>query len=165
MKLDLSRHAPVGLSLSGEWAAFFACLFSLLVTSIGYIVGFNHALSALYFGNTRVKLIPGATMPSFYTLLGDFIYIFVIEATLMLLFIIHHYAYHYQGSKSIYLMRRLPSRWELHRRCLTLPVAGAVVILALGFALVFLFYRTYMAATPPQCLMPDQLEMLWSVLL
>lgn len=38
-----------------------------------------------------------------------------------------------RGSRSIYLMRRLPDRWELARRCLTIPlvlILGAVVLTA-----------------------------------
>ncbi len=33
---------------------------------------------------------------------------------------VQNYQSHYRGSRSIYLMRRLPDRWELHRRCLIL---------------------------------------------
>ncbi len=32
------------------------------------------------------------------------------------------YYSHYQNSQSVYLMRRLPDKWEYHRRCLTLPL-------------------------------------------
>lgn len=57
-----------------------------------------------------------------------------------------HYFYHFHDGRSIYLMRRLPDRGELWRRCLTLPLTGlaAVLILALGLSvLYFWLYETY----------------------
>lgn len=57
-----------------------------------------------------------------------------------------HYFYHFHDGRSIYLMRRLPDRGELWRRCLTLPLTGlaAVLILTLGLSvLYFWLYETY----------------------
>ena len=73
----------------------------------------------------------------------------------------YHYAYHRQGSKSIYLMRRLPSKLELHRRCLTLPIAGILIALLTAFLLLLIYYAVYMNVTPAECLMPGQWQKLW----
>lgn len=64
---------------------------------------------------------------------------------------ITYFLTHYQGSRSIYLMRRLPDRWELWRRCLTLPLAGlaAALVIALGLSAVyFRVYQTYALMNP-----------------
>lgn len=76
-----------------------------------------------------------------------------------------HYAGHYrEGSRPVYLMRRLPDRWEYHRRCLAIP--GIVILIALVLILVFLmlFYVIYMNCTPEACLAPDQWQKIWRVL-
>ena len=63
-----------------------------------------------------------------------------------------HYAYHRQGSRADYTMRRISSRWELHRRCLTIPVTGIVLALALARGLYQLYWWMYLTFTPPECL-------------
>ena len=76
-----------------------------------------------------------------------------------------HYAGHYrEGRRPVYLMRRLPDRWEYHRRCLAIP--GIVILIALVLILVFLmlFYVIYMNCTPEACLAPDQWQKIWRVL-
>ena len=83
---------------------------------------------------------------------------------LPLVFLLWHYAYHYQGSRSVYLMRRLPDRWEYHRRCLAIPaatVAATAVLLAGSLAL---FYGAYMLFTPAACVVPGQWAEIWRVL-
>ena len=62
------------------------------------------------------------------------------------------YLYYYQGSKSIYLMRRLPNRWEMHRRSITLPFAAFVIAVMTEIALWLLYYGIYLVCTPAQCL-------------
>ena len=74
---------------------------------------------------------------------------------------VFHYRYHSQGSKSIYLMKHLPDRMELHRRCLTLPVAGLVICGLTAFLTIVLCYGIYVYFTPKECLSPHQWEMFW----
>ena len=71
---------------------------------------------------------------------------FALLAGWMVALALVHLLSHYQESRSIYLMRRLPDRGELWRRCLTLPLTGlaAVLILTLGLSvLYFWLYETY----------------------
>ena len=76
-------------------------------------------------------------------------------------FISTHYSYHYRESKSIYLMRRLSDPWELHRRCLTLPVVGVGLALLVAFVLLMLYFAVYMGVTPEECLTPHQWQKIW----
>ncbi len=58
-----------------------------------------------------------------------------------------NYSRFWQGSKSIYLMRRLPNKWDLHRRCLTVPAVCCGVYLltaVLIFAVCVVSYRMMM---------------------
>ena len=66
--------------------------------------------------------------------------------------VVYFYFYHYQDSRSIYTMKRLPDRWELWRRCLTLPfwtviISGVLVLLLTG-----VYYLIYLKCTPAGCL-------------
>ena len=41
--------------------------------------------------------------------------------------VILHYVSFYRRSKSVYVMKRLNNRWEMHRRCLLIPVICALI--------------------------------------
>ena len=56
-------------------------------------------------------------------------------------------------------MRRLPQRWELLRRCLTVPVLAAVGYLLEAALLLGIDYAIYRLATPAQAL-----QALWSLM-
>ena len=107
---------------------------------------------------------PSAQLPDFAELLGSALTGFLLVALAMLALAALHYAGHYSGSRSIYLMRRLPSRWELHRRCLTMPALGLAICVVTMLILFFLFYALYMLATPDAVLVPGQLNQIWSVM-
>ena len=49
-------------------------------------------------------------------------------------------------------MRRLPERWELHLRCLTVPVVGVLGAMSLQGILGIFYYLIYIFVTPRQCL-------------
>ena len=60
----------------------------------------------------------------------------------------YHYHYHSQKSKSIYLMKRLPAKNELKKRCLTLPVTGLLITVAMAISLTAIYYICYITITP-----------------
>ena len=154
MRLDnLSRYAPVGMKLHMEKTVWGLGLGASLVYSGLFLIRFVDACGELYEykGVDRV-LIEGAKIERFGVLLGNGLVGFAITAVVMLLFSIYHYLYHFQDSKSIYLMRRLPNRWELSRRCLTLPVAAAVLSLAAAVVLLGFYLGIYLVFTPKGCL-------------
>lgn len=59
-------------------------------------------------------------------------------------------------------MRRLPNRWELARRCLTLPVLAALFFLGLSLGLCLLDFAIYWNVTPDRFLPSFPWEALWS---
>ena len=155
MKIDLSRHAPLGFRVRDEVKGFFGgCFGATLFSLIYFLPRFNDQLDKLYHRNGKNRvLIPGAIMPDFVEIFGRSHWGFLVVIIAALAFIGGHYAYHYQESKSIYTMRRLPSRWELHRRCLTLPLLAVVAYLILAFLILLIFYAVYMNMTPDVCLL------------
>ena len=146
-KIELGAYAPPGLDWRKEVQAYcygLAGAFSLAF--FWYLIRYAGEKSELFFRRGQERILrPGAVMEDFCVLM-DFV---------------SHYQYHSQGSKSIYLMKRLPDRMELHRRCLTLPIAGLVICGLTAFLTIALCYGIYLYFTPKECLSPHQWEMFW----
>ena len=83
----------------------------------------------------------------------------------MILLAIANYRYHFKGSKSVYLMRRLPDPREYARRCWTLPLIGVGICLVLTAVTTAVCYLIYMKCTPASCLVPGQWMRFWSALI
>lgn len=167
MKKDLSYYAPPGMELNQEKRVFIigmvmATIFSFLIFGIE----FTDCLEKLYWKNGAERtVIPGAMMTNFVELFGESVLGFKIVAALMIAAAVMHYAYHTLESKSIYTMRRLPSVWELHRRCLTLPICGVIISMVTAFAILLICYGFYVGLTPEECLLPGQWQKIWKWLL
>lgn len=162
-KFDAERLAPPGFPLVTEQALFWIGMALAACYSLLFFPRFSDALNTLYidYGGGNTALNPSAVMPDFKEVLGSSLYGFPTVACSMTFFVLLHYTSFSQGSKSIYLMRRLPDPWELHKRCLTLPLLGAVTALVLGFLVLLLYFGIYEMTTPDPCLTPDQWAKLW----
>lgn len=90
----------------------------------------------------RLMWVQAAFEP-FDRLLRSALIPFALLAGWMVALALVHLLSHYQESRSIYLMRRLPDRWELWRRCLTLPLTGLAVVLILTLGLSVLYFWLY----------------------
>lgn len=153
----LKRLAPLGIDLWLELRWFAAGIFAAAVYSLGFFIKFemNRDRLFLWDGVKRV-LNTSAIMPDFADILGGSLNGFLVLALATVALAGYHYAYHFQGSKSIYLMKRLPNGWELPRRCLGLPLLG-IALGALSAGLLFvLYFAVYMVFTPSVCLTPHQ---------
>lgn len=155
MRIDFSRWVPLGLNgkKEAQWlAAGMGC--AALAATIRFLGQYFNALDQLYRtvpGGGRI-LNPQAVMTDFPVLMVGCELGFLLVCLAMVVLSAYHYYYHTLGSRPIYLMRRLPRRWELHRRCLSLPAAGAVGSMAVLGGLSALFYLIYRFCTPAQCL-------------
>lgn len=109
-------------------------------------------------------LIPGSVMSDFHESMNLVLLLFPMACLYLVWTAVAYYQYHREGSMSIYLMRRLPDRWELHRRCLVFPFAGLVLCGIAAFLTVVLCYIYYMVATPEVCLTPGQWQKYWRFL-
>ncbi|MBQ8396888.1 MAG: hypothetical protein IJX53_01660 [Clostridia bacterium] len=163
MKLpDLTRYAPLGYSLTLERTLYkFGLLFSGFY-SLCFIDRYTRSFNNLRdWENKRYVLREGAVMPDFADLIDTAFIGFALVAAMMLCFIAVHYSYHTQGSRADYLMRRLPDRLELHRRCLTLPILAALGCAVCAFVLLLVYFAIYMLFTPQACLQPEQWYKIW----
>jgi uncharacterized membrane protein YqhA len=100
-------------------------------------------------------------MPDFIDIFEGSLGGYFILSLCMLLLIALRYAYYYQNSKSIYLMKRLPDKFELHRRCIILPVMAALSCAVIAFLVLLLYFGHYMLFTPDACLTPGQWAKIW----
>ena len=147
------RFVKIGLVLSG------------LISFLDVIVYFTELSNLYQYRAGRRILDVTREMPDFAEIFQRFPIGFAILMLCMLGFVVYHYAYYYRGSKSIYLMKRLPDRMELHRRCLTLPAAGLLICGLTALLTVVLCYGIYIYFTPEECLSPHQWEMFWRFLI
>lgn len=151
----MNRYAPPGINLRLELIEYWMTILVGISYSITFFFDFHASLNALYeFSSKNKYLIEGARMIPFETLMEGRLNGFVFTAIILVVLTIGHYAYHYnnQGSKSIYLMKRLPNKWELHKRCLILPSIGAVIAVLIMVLLWFTYLGVYYVFTPQQCL-------------
>ena len=151
----LERNAPPGMELKQEWCVFLiGNIGSMILGFIGFMGQYTNARRQLFaydeFG--KKELIEGAVIPPFQNLLGGYLAGFFWVACFLLGYIVYHYIYYRQGSMSIYLMKRLPHKGEIHRRALTLPALGVIATVTAALATILLFYIIYILATPVACL-------------
>lgn len=154
MKIDLDRLVPVpadaqneagwlglGIGAAAAWNGF------------DFWISYANTLARLYREAGGQKLLlTGAQMAPFGDLIHGGATLFPVVLIGALGMAIGHYAGHYAGSKSVYLMRRLPDKWEFHRRCLGLPLLGVAAALAVLAAQTGLHYLGYLLITPEGCL-------------
>ena len=101
-------------------------------------------------------------MPLFADVLDNGLLGFLLVAVAALLLIPVHGAYWYQGSRSIYLMRRLPQKKELWLRTLALPLLAALAMAILAAVLVPLLWMAYCIATPAGKMPDGQWTAFWA---
>ena len=148
---------PPGISFAAERRWFAAGLVLAALWSLRFVPGYLRALGALYETDRLTgerSLLEGAVMPPFAEVLGSALAGFPVLALAMVFVAVLHYQSHVRGSRSILLMRRLPDRWELHRRCLAAPLLGLLAAAAAALALWLLYFAVYRLATPQECLLP-----------
>lgn len=167
MKFDLDRYAPMGFPLLQE-LKIFAWFFGISVLySFGFLFRYLDAREKLFEFTLAGKkvLIAGAIMPEMSDLIGNAFHGFFLIPLLAIAEILYHYLFHKQGSKSIYLMKRLPNPWEFPKRCLTFPLLAILLSIIAALILYLLYYCIYICFTPKACLPTAGLTILRSVLL
>lgn len=159
MKTGSKRRAPARFAPPGyykeSWPQlYFAVLVLEALFSTGYFATeFYSAYDSLFLETRKgLVLIDGATILSFKSVaFGGFIG-YPVLAVGLVVFGCYLFSCYFHGSRSIYLMRRLPDGRELWRRVVTLPLVGLIVELLTAGALLLLYYVLYVVITPAGCL-------------
>lgn len=134
MKKKLEKYYPPGYDYRPEIIiTALMCIFVSAWVFLAYRTGLLFELKQVTQGHINgVRIIAETAdfkVPTFVSGLDVF-------ETFLLVFVfaglaaVYRYFYHYQHSKSIYLMKRLPKRNELYKRCL----GGSVIISMTGCA-------------------------------
>lgn len=162
----LIQNAPPGVNIQARFNYYMTGLVLSTLWSLGFLFKYSDAYHRLYsITASGVRYLRGdAMMPDFMEILGGSLLGFPSIALVLMIVIVLNYASFHQGSKSIYLMKRLPDRFELHRRCILLPAVGMAGSLAAAGILLMIYFAVYMLVTPDRCLPPEQWQKIWSVL-
>lgn len=161
-KWKLHQLVPPGVD--GEKHAdriYTGLLLSLILSLMGFAF-------RMYIGwqqyHSYVQVFPDTRMDDFYAMtIFPLLYVsiffgFVLTSFAAVILAISYYRSFSQGSEALYLMHRLPDRWELARRCLALPLItiGLCALCVLLLTLVFL--GIYLLITPHKVSVLEQLQ-------
>ena len=157
------RYAPPGLSLESMKNTYIWCVLFSFGGLLWFVMRFFYHKDKLFEENQLGErfLREGAVMADFDAVLGLSFVWCALGAMVLAAYIVYFYCSYHSGSKSIYTMRRLPDRWEIHRRSIPLPLLAAASIVVLRAVLVLICFAAYMGWTPDQCLPNDQWTILW----
>lgn len=147
----LDRFAPPGMGIRGlrNWTIGFLILST--VFSMGFLLEYFQEFNALK-RQMEYPVYAGMTMTPFRDLIVYPMILFRFAPVVPLLSIPSFYLYYYQETKSVYLMKRLESPWEMHCRCLILPFAGMFLAVLAGAVVYGLYYLLYLCCTPEHLL-------------
>lgn len=150
----VARQVPPGLDWWTEvkWAVSGLAV-GALWSLVAFSYQFSNACRRLYeWVGGKYVLVESRTIAPFPELLVQTMAGLLLGMLLTIPLACYHYAYYYLGSRSIYVMRRLPNRWELWRRCLTVPALLAVICLGAIELLTILYFLIFLLITPDSCL-------------
>ena len=161
----LARHLPLGIPAEATFRQI-CIIFGLAITlTLAAPVCILAQYDALYYKEGGKKIFyDGMMMPMFSEIILPWFLLFGVILLGCIIAIVTFYLYHRQGSMSIYTMRRLPDRWDLHRRCLTVPLLSALLAIVIAALLMALYYAFYCWLVPPRCIVPNQIPFLISEL-
>lgn len=161
------RYAPPGADVGKQINRFSGqILLAVFYALICFLLRYLPARSNLYYFTSGQHILrPDAVMPDFTEMTAHMFLFHIILFLILLGRIAGNYASFFRGSKSIYLMKRLPDPMERHRRCLALPLAGIAVIVLTAIIVLLISFMVYLRFTPAACMTPGQWQKLWSVIL
>ena len=151
----LELHLPPGLRAGKELTAIAVGLvLSTIYSAILFVFPYDYFLGCLYADAERTRLMDpempyAPVMPEFWEILRPSLQLFFFLILMMIWLVYYNYRHHFRGSKSIYLMRRLPDKKELRRRCSTIPILGAAAAILMMLFLTGIYYYVYITLTPP----------------
>ena len=143
LKQELYSALQLGLVIISSWIFFGV----RLDNSLDHIYRYKS-------GGVRL-LVEGVVVSPFGRLTASCFALFIFYVLIQLISIRSMYKFFTEDSKSIYLMRRLPQRYELAKRCISLPLINIAAGFAFCMLQLLLFWAVYKFAVPAQA-MPAQ---------
>ncbi len=162
MKNSIKYYAPIGISFK---TIFWFIAFQYGIIILNSFNFFNKFHDALY-TQERLSYQTGqiSQMENFATLVR------LMFPSVPLAFFaclcglgIYNFGHHYKESQSVYLMKRLPNKYEYFRRVMTIPIISALLLLVLVFVLLMTYYVIYISKSPEGSVASGQLKLLFDV--
>ena len=124
-KYEYDRYLPLGIDGAFVLSRMGIGLGAAAAFSLSFLFKYCNARNDLFdYRNGKQYLIEGAHIVPFSELCRGIFWAFGVMSFIMFCVAVGFYFYHSQGSRSIYTMKRLPNRWELWKRVLTMPLLG-----------------------------------------
>lgn len=144
------KIVPPGINPQNQLFFFmFGNIVSLVISLLFFVRYYNEYIK-------QFNASQEYTMPDFYLILDGTVIGFVFVAIFMMFYVIYYYSYYKNGSMSIYMMKRLPNRFEIHKTAWTLPLLTAFLTLIIGFLISVFYLGFYLIITPNELLTPNQ---------
>lgn len=149
----MEDYAPPGINIKAEFVWFLTGIIAASTWSLLFLIRYlSHRNELFCMRAGRLVVMEGAVMVPFEVLTTGLFHLFGLVFVYELAMVVYHYFYHYQGSKMMYLMKRLPDKWEVHKRCLILPSIAFIITFVQVHLLKGIYYAIYLIFTPAQCL-------------
>ncbi len=144
---NVNKLTPPGKPCGYIWkiAAVEAVLLTLW-SLLRYLTTLEGSVSGM--GANGILYLSGEFPWRFSDILGNALNGFYICAGAMIGFVIDNYVYFYTDSKSIYTMKRLRRRGELHLRCWAVPLFWAAALLLCSQILRAVYFLFYWLSVP-----------------
>ncbi len=154
------RFSPPGMELQAERSYFFIVLIGNICFS--FLSFFGRLGMLLEYARYPFE---GASYWSFPQAIGNSLKGFPIFAVSMVAFVVMRYLYFFEGSRSIYTMKRVKSPWELHIRCWMLPVLGAGALMVCKCLCTVVCFLIFLLLTPDAVDAPGWEQLIGGLLL
>lgn len=157
----LDKLFPPGYDREKELKQLIVSFGIVVLNSFRFFFAYYEAYDDLYwYDGLRIKetgvwektLIPGAVIVPFQELVGQSFLFFIVFVLVLIAAAGQHYLYYRQGSKSIYLVRRIPERHYTFMTTFGITVIGLCIALITVGLLLGIFYLIYVCVTPAGCL-------------
>jgi len=167
MRKFLYDHTPPGWEYRRELIAdALLLLIVLFIACVVFGTRYNDSLNNIYTYSyvTRERvLVPGQVMSPFAREVSGCMAFFWAFVFTQIASAVNMYMSFSAGSKSIYLMRRLPDRPELPKRCIPMPVLAVLAGFAVCLLQLLVFRTVYMMNVPESALPPQMPVRLFDV--
>ena len=153
MKIDWKKFDPPGMDGTKEQGFYMLGIIASLTYSLGYFGLYWDAYRRLFQKVGNVKVIrPERAMEPFWDLVGKHLIGYLIVALCLFVAVWMRYAYYRQGSRSDYLMRRLPDAQMYHRTCWVRPLVRMGLCGLAALVTLLVYFLVYVGMTPDVCL-------------
>ena len=152
-KIDWKKFDPPGMDGSKEQGFYMIGVIASLVYSLGYFGLYWDAYRRLFQKEGDTKVIrPERAMEPFWALVDKHLMGYLIVGLCLFVTVWMRYSYYRQGSRSDYLMRRLPDAQLYHRTCWVRPLVRMGLCALAALVTLLVYFLVYVVMTPDVCL-------------